>query len=369
MNTPPRILFILPDFFGGGAQRVLISYANGLGKGFDKSVLSFNDAGPLKEILASDVRHDTLGVRKTLLGIPSLFSFILRNKPDIVLCTMAYVNFVVLIMKPFFKNTAFIIREANMPQAVIKNAGRHGGVYKWFYKILYPTADVIIAPARYIAEQVQKFSGVPVHQQFVLYNPVDTKFVRAKAAAASSTESSETTIHFVAAGRLHWQKGYERLLSALPSYNPSAFWRLDILGDGPDRQKLQALIQEKGLQQSVFLQGFQENPWAYYAAADCFLLPSSAEGLPNVVLESLECGTPVIAMREAGGIAEIAAACAENSVMLADSIDAFLQAMGSIKKRTSSETLLPDIFKMDYAVKELEKILLTALEKKSDLRH
>ena len=67
-----------------------------------------------------------------------------------------------------------------------------------------------------------------------------------------------------------------------------------ILGDGPLRSELEALIIELGLDDVVSLLGYVENPLKYFARADVFVLSSHVEGLPNVLVEAMMCGcTPV----------------------------------------------------------------------------
>jgi glycosyltransferase involved in cell wall biosynthesis len=111
----------------------------------------------------------------------------------------------------------------------------------------------------------------------------------------------------VSVGGLTPVKGFEFLIAALaailPRY-PKA--RLYIVGEGNARSKLESLIQELGLQEQVFLVGSKPNDELkfWYSAADLSCLVSAREGWPNVVQESLACGTPVVATR-IGGIPEI----------------------------------------------------------------
>ena len=82
-------------------------------------------------------------------------------------------------------------------------------------------------------------------------------------------------------------------------------FRMAILGDGPDREALQKQIEESNLQDTVRLTGFQNNAIAWYRSADVFVLPSLIEGMPNVLLEAMACGTAVISTDCQSGPAEI----------------------------------------------------------------
>ena len=79
---------------------------------------------------------------------------------------------------------------------------------------------------------------------------------------------------------------------------------LVILGEGPERPALDALVQELGLESDVWLAGFQTNPYRFFSRAAVFVLPSRREGLPTVLIEAMACGLPVVATR-VGGIGEV----------------------------------------------------------------
>jgi glycosyltransferase involved in cell wall biosynthesis len=98
----------------------------------------------------------------------------------------------------------------------------------------------------------------------------------------------------VAAGRLAPWKGFADLIRAMQILSRKRDAKLIILGDGPDRSELQALVVELGLSDIVCLLGYVSNPLKYFAHANVFALSSHVEGLPNVLVEAMMCGcTPV----------------------------------------------------------------------------
>jgi teichuronic acid biosynthesis glycosyltransferase TuaC len=111
----------------------------------------------------------------------------------------------------------------------------------------------------------------------------------------------------VSVGSLIESKGHHILITALSELiRRFPKLRLHIVGEGTYRQKLAKLIREKQLKDRVFLMGNRPNEElsSWFSAADLSCLISSREGWPNVVSESMACGTPVLATR-AGGIPEI----------------------------------------------------------------
>ena len=107
----------------------------------------------------------------------------------------------------------------------------------------------------------------------------------------------------VSAGRLTFQKGFDRLVGAfarIREVHPAA--RLWILGEGEDRAALEAQITRLGLDDAVDLVGFVDNPVpVYYRAADLYVCSSRYEGFSNSVAEALAVGTPIVVPRGAAG--------------------------------------------------------------------
>lgn len=112
----------------------------------------------------------------------------------------------------------------------------------------------------------------------------------------------------LAVGRLSQEKGHADLLEALALFHqaePSADFRMVIAGEGPERGRLEQQRKTLGLEQIVLLPGQQASVRPFYALANLLALPSHSEGSPNVLLEAMSAGLPIVATN-AGGIVEIA---------------------------------------------------------------
>lgn len=104
------------------------------------------------------------------------------------------------------------------------------------------------------------------------------------------------SIQFVNMGRLSPEKGQENLIRAFATVHkkyPKS--QLYILGKGPLKEKLQALIEELGLNDSAHLMGQIENPFVFMQKCDCFILSSHYEGQPMVLLEAMTLGMRIVA--------------------------------------------------------------------------
>lgn len=357
-----RVAFVLPCLNAGGAERVSISLMNGLDpKRFDAHLVSLTSDGPLRDWIGDHVQFHGLGNGRVSRSLLRLAREIRRIRPDIVVSSMAHMNFGLLLIKPFLpKNTKILVREANIPSSIAENEPTPWLV-RLAYRMLYKHADQIISPAACIIEEFDHYVGLKSKSHVLLHNPVDLPRIRDEQREIQHVDDKRRkTVQFVCSGRLHNQKGFDRLVDHLPFFSASYDWHLTILGEGPKRAKIQAIIDRHNLHDRVSMPGHVKNPWLIYAAADCFLLPSRWEGLPNVVLESLAVGTPVIATSESGGIQEIADLAPEGSVQVAADMPAFIKAMERVKPIPTAsmrDSLLPPSFTMDAVTSRFAAIL------------
>jgi glycosyltransferase involved in cell wall biosynthesis len=149
---------------------------------------------------------------------------------------------------------------------------------------------------------------VPNTKFKVIYNPVVTAEMIEKGNEPIDHPWFELGIPvFVAAGRLRPQKDFPILIEAFHRVRQSRDARLIILGEGPDRGDLEALVARLDLGDSVALHGFTDNPYAFFSRAAAFVLSSRWEGLPTVLIEALSCGAPIIATDCPSGPREILA--------------------------------------------------------------
>jgi glycosyltransferase involved in cell wall biosynthesis len=138
------------------------------------------------------------------------------------------------------------------------------------------------------------------------------------------------------------QKDFPTLLRAFAQLRQTRHARLLILGEGEERQMLEALSARLGVNEDVSLPGFVENPYPYMVNASVFALSSRWEGLPTVLIEVLYCGTPVVATDCPSGPREILRSGEigrlvpmEEPAALAEAIAATLDANGPQPSRES----------------------------------
>lgn len=184
--------------------------------------------------------------------------------------------------------------------------GRGTDVYlaDWFTKliskIIIKNADSVIALTN---DMKQKIQAVYSRDIFVIPNGIDLeKYSRIP---KNSKKVNGITILFV--GRLHPVKGVQYLIEAMAIiHQEMPGVKLIIVGEGIEREKLEGLTKQLDLKGCIQFVGRvpQEKIPLFMQQADIFVLPSLAEGFPNVLLEAMACGLPIVATR-VGGIPEI----------------------------------------------------------------
>ena len=159
-------------------------------------------------------------------------------------------------------------------------------------------ADGLVTVSAGLAERLTVL-GVPDAKVTVLRNGVDPDLFKPVPLRTGGDDNGTGSALAVSVGNLVPLKGHDLVISALPAL-PGL--RLDIVGDGPERQKLEQLARNLGVADRVRLIGrvAHERMPEVYSAADLLVLASEREGWPNVLLEAMACGTPVVATRVSG---------------------------------------------------------------------
>jgi glycosyltransferase involved in cell wall biosynthesis len=172
--------------------------------------------------------------------------------------------------------------------------------------LLYRGADEITVVSDGVKKDLMTKLRIPVDRISVVHNPIDIEEIREKATLPIPHPWFREDVPIIlGVGRLVHEKDFRTLIDAFQQVRVSHPSRLVILGEGPLRRNLEKQIRELSLQDHVLLPGYDPNPFPYMARATVFVLSSRDEGLPNVLLQSMACETPVIATRCHSGPEEI----------------------------------------------------------------
>lgn len=293
------VLLVLHSLEVGGTERVMTHIVNHIDRDRFRTVLALGVAeGPYLADLRDDVELVVLGHKRARTAGPSIVRAVRRVRPDVIMSAGGMNLGVCLARSAFPPGTRVVLREANTASAFLHDVERaHPHVarmYRTAYRVLYRRADAVICQSRYMMGDLVDL-GVPQSKLVCVYNPVDVAHVKALSQAGPAVER-EGSPCLVTVGKLHYQKGYDVLLGALPMLldrHPKL--HLTIMGEGEERPALAAQILRLGLHEVVTLAGFQANPYPAIAGADLFVSSSRYEGFANVIAEAHALGTPVVA--------------------------------------------------------------------------
>jgi glycosyltransferase involved in cell wall biosynthesis len=352
---------VLPSARGGGAERVLLNLVQRFNRDlFSLHLVLIQNSGPYLNLVPQDVQFHALGYDRVGKAILKLAVVLRRVKPAVVMSSIGHLNLALLLLRPFLaEKTKIIIRESNMPSKSF-SSGAKFTIFRLLYPLLYPSADQIVCPGKAIKNELKMKFRIRENKMVTIPNAVLVDTIRSKM-MSHRNPFKQARFNLMAAGSLTQQKGFDLLVKAMKKLiEIRKGVHLTIIGEGPEKMNLQTQIHSLNLSASITLAGYQENPYPYFYYADLFVLPSRWEGLPNVVLESLACGTPVVAFNCPGCVSEIFDNPSQGILVkagdveaLADVIDMFFEK----RKYNSKHSLLPDKFDVNAVISKYQDVL------------
>ncbi|MEP7283316.1 MAG: glycosyltransferase [Rubrivivax sp.] len=296
--APIPLLVLLPTLRAGGSERVLLTLLRHLDRTRFRPLLAVVNGQPpeLAADLPDDVPWVDLRCERVARAGPALWRLVRERRPRIVFSTLSHLNLMVAFLRPLMpRGTRFVARESNVLSHSLADE-RRPALLRLAHRLLYPRFDLIVCQSCAMQDDLCLRFGVRRASTRVIPNPVDLERVRRLAdepIAADPASHSHATVRLVAAGRLAPQKNFAALLDAIALCRDLPL-RLDLIGQGPEQDRLHARVAQLGLADRVALQPFTPNPYPWLRRADALLLSSLYEGLPNVVIEALALGTPVV---------------------------------------------------------------------------
>lgn len=314
LAQPSFVSIFLPALEGGGAERAMLHLAQGFAQRGIKTDLVVAEAeGAYLEMLPPGVRLINLQAKTPVLVSKTLAlrQYLQQAQPDVLLSALDIASSAIWAKRLAGVDTQVVMCvQTNLSQQFRDHQPFTGGKLRpQFVRWFYPWADEIVAASKGVALDVAEITNLPSEQVQVIYNPVVTPGMKAKMQTAIAHPwflPGQPPV-ILGVGRLVTQKDFPTLVRAFALLRQQKEARLMILGEGDQRSKLEALIQDLGLADQVALPGFVENPYAYMANASVFALSSIFEGFGNVVAEALAAGTPVVSTDCESGPAEILA--------------------------------------------------------------
>jgi len=305
-----RIVVLMHNFAGGGAERMFIRLANGFaGRGVAVTVVTVSADGVLESEIAAEVRTIDLACRRTVAAIRPLRETLRQLRPTALLSGLVHINtLAVLATRGLTERPRLVLSERNTPSRDMLHSGSPMVfaahlLMPWSYR----QADALIAVSAGVARDLARVAWLGRRRITVLPNPVVADDFDTRAAAALDIawpEKSNRPV-LLSAGRLEPQKDFATLVRAVARLGRERPCELVILGEGVERPRLEALARELGIAERIHLPGFSKRAPAAMRRADLYVLSSRFEGSPNALVEAMATGTPVVATDCRSGPREI----------------------------------------------------------------
>jgi glycosyltransferase involved in cell wall biosynthesis len=304
-----RLLCLLPDLNGGGAERMMIYLTRGLDRGrYDITLALGLRRGPYLPLVPADIRLVELGHSRGATSITSVARLMREGRYDLCF-SMVSMNLTAVLARALARSDVRLVLGArnhysrSMPAEAASSRLKMGAI-----RLLYPRSDLVIGVSKGVTDDLVQHFGLSPAKVRPIHNPIDIDRVRSQAAQPLGdpwlSPAAEIPV-LVAVGKLQPAKGYPDLIDAFRIVRSARPARLVILGQGPDQAALEARIRSYGLEADVRFAGFDANPYRWLARSTAFVHAAHWEGFPNVLVEAMACGVPVVSTDCPSGPAEI----------------------------------------------------------------
>jgi glycosyltransferase involved in cell wall biosynthesis len=311
-----KLALVINDSGGGGAEKVLTLLSGyAASEGVMTRVYTLqpgNDSyelDPRVERVVLPTGRMNRGVGR-ILGLPlqaaDLAHQLRKWQPDVCVSFLPRSNIAHVMTRWFGSQHRLLISEHAPTRDAYPSDSISDRVMRSMIARFYPQADEVFTCSEGVKEGLARF-GVDRDRMRVVYNPISLSEIHRAASASVPGASRDSTPTVITVGRLAHEKDHDTLLRAFAITRRRLKARLVLVGQGPLREELKALARELGISDSVVFAGWQENPFAWMANADLFVLSSRFEGFGNVVIEAMACGLPVVSTDCPSGPSEILA--------------------------------------------------------------
>ena len=287
----------------------MLTLAEGfLERGIEVDIVLTTTDGELVNEVPNRARLIDLDASRILMSLPGLVRYLRDRQPPVLLSAMKTTNCVALWARMLSRvPTRVVISEHNAPSSLTRDRSFRDQVLMYSMRLTYPSSDGTISVSEGVAEQLYEAVGKPPEEVDVVYNPVVNKNFEER--------STEPVRHpwfrtkgipvIVGVGSLTEQKDFSTLLRAFAEVRDNRPVYLAIFGEGNERSNLEKEAEHLDVKEYLWMPGFVSNPLKYMSKASVFTLSSRWEGLGNVLVEAMACGTPVVATNCRSGPAEI----------------------------------------------------------------
>jgi glycosyltransferase involved in cell wall biosynthesis len=338
-----RVMIYLPSLMVGGAELALLRLAKGLASVGCPVTLVVHRADAVAREMSGNLRLVELGVGSTRAALPRLARLLRRARPDFLITGLTHNNIIAVAALVMSGHACRLVVTEHAPVTALARA-RPEWRYRmlpWLLPFAYRFADAVVAVSGGVASDLASLLGPGARRRVsVIYNPVLPADWRELADSPLDDPwfAKGAPPVVLAVGRLSAEKNLPLLLDAFAVLGRrGCAARLVIIGEGPERARLEAKIRGAGFADTVRLDGESFCVMAYMRRSAVFVLTSTFEGFGNVLVEAMAAGIPVVSTDCPVGPREILAdgrygqlVTEASAETMADAIERALSSPGDI---------------------------------------
>lgn len=300
MTNPVPIAFCITELDDGGAERALVQIVTRLDpQAWKPHVICLAPPGPLvAEFEQAGIPVECLGMQdlRGMLGLRKLIRSLKRIRPQLLQTFLYHANIAGRLAAACTR-VPHVVSGIRVAETRSKLRLR---IDRWTDRFV----DRHVCVGQAVAEFSATTGGLPRAKMVVIPNGVDHEAIaavpRTDIQAEFGIPHERKVLLFV--GRLDPQKDPMLLLQAFSATHTKDQLHLLFVGDGPMDSSLAAKVNDLGIADRTTFAGRRNDVIGIMKASDCLVLPSRWEGLPNVILEAMATGLPVIATRAHGSM-------------------------------------------------------------------
>ena len=303
-----KVLFILQNLEGGGAEKVFVHIANGFASnGFDVEILLGENTGDYFTFLNADIKISFLKARTFVDYLVKLPVFFKDKSYSSVFTASDYISAATIMAKRIVRGRfqTIVTLHYHLPYQLSVLSPLNRKWLLWLNSNILTRANKIVAVSNGVNIGFREVTKKTGYYPITIYNPVidDSIF---EFANESIEDVFSDRPFIITVGALIEQKNQLLLLEAFKKFSEK-FTNFDllILGTGPKEIALKKFVDDNKLTAKVYFVGFQKNPFKYIKKAQLFVLSSDCEGLGNVIIEALGLGINVVSTDCPSGPREI----------------------------------------------------------------
>ena len=227
---------------------------------------------------------------------------IFNYRPDVVLSILPLDNVLNLIFSKLLGYKAIISAHSMLSDS--NNSQLLSLIIRTEQLFLKKTQAVQVAVSYSVKKDIEDYFGTPGEKIKVIYNPLEIdKIVNLSLEPVIDINFNIPTI--ITVGRLNAVKGQWHLIRTFSEVRKKHECKLLLCGEGAEKEYLEGLVKDLGIEDDVVFLGWRENPYKYMSKSDVFVLPSLSESFGNVLVEAMASGCPVVAANYSDAVWEI----------------------------------------------------------------